>query len=453
MESQTISPIEIRKPKFLMILPVFALPFIGIFFYLLGGGKSIDKGKNEAIGNKGFNMVLPAARLKSNRSLTKMAFYQQADKDSVALEDKMARDPYYVKNTPPPSTPLSGVSPLFSKYAPQMATSPPLSLNGTARQENDHMFQAGKNAPDANERKVYEKIEELNRAMNASAPEPNRVAPPLLSNASMDKGDINSEEDRLERLMSGLKEKVPVDPEIEKYDAMLDKLIALRKPASPDSIKQISAKYPGKTYAVGTMNDQVYNVSLLQAGNADKQKDSRTSHARTDTADPVGFYGLEDQPTSPKAEQNAIKAAVDEDQILVSGADIRMRLTTAIYIDGTCIPAGNPITGLASLSGERLHVEISSIRYQNAIYPVKLSVYDVDGVSGIYIPGSINRDVSKQSADQAVGEMNLMPLDQSIGAQAATAGIQAAKAIASKKIRLVRVSVKDGYQVFLRESR
>ena len=110
------------------------------------------------------------------------------------------------------------------------------------------------------------------------------------------------------------------------------------------------------------------------------------------------------------------------------------------------------VFGTASLSNERLKITINSIRCQNTILPVSLSVYDVDGIAGIYIPGSINRDVSKESADEAISTLGLTPVDESVGAQAAVAGIQAAKTLASRKIRLIRVTIKSGYQVLLKDN-
>ena len=49
--------------------------------------------------------------------------------------------------------------------------------------------------------------------------------------------------------------------------------------------------------------------------------------------------------------------------------------------------------------------------------------------------------------------MQFMTMDQSIGAQAGAAGIQAAKGLFSKKVKLVRVTVKAGYRILLRDSR
>jgi conjugative transposon TraM protein len=113
------------------------------------------------------------------------------------------------------------------------------------------------------------------------------------------------------------------------------------------------------------------------------------------------------------------------------------------------IPSGNFVYGLATLNNERLQIEISSIRYGNSIYPVKLQVYDLDGLRGVYIPGAITRDVAKQSADNSMQLMELSSMDPSLKGQAAAAGINTVKSLLSKKVKMVKVSVKAGYRVLL----
>ena len=109
------------------------------------------------------------------------------------------------------------------------------------------------------------------------------------------------------------------------------------------------------------------------------------------------------------------------------------------------------VSGLVSLENERLQVEIGSIRYNNSLFPVKLEVYDMDGLAGIYIPGAISRDVAKQSADNSLQLMELTTLVPSLKAQAAAAGINTVKSLLSKKVKQVKVMVKAGYRVLLRD--
>src|SRR5258708_5016668 len=76
----------------------------------------------------------------------------------------------------------------------------------------------------------------------------------------------------------------------------------------------------------------------------------------------------------------------------------------------------------------------------------------MDGIPGIRIAGLISRDVAKASADESVSGLTLATIDPSLGAQAANAGVQAAKSFFSRRVRLTRVSVRAGYQVLLRNS-
>ncbi|HEY5371314.1 MAG TPA: conjugative transposon protein TraM, partial [Hanamia sp.] len=118
--------------------------------------------------------------------------------------------------------------------------------------------------------------------------------------------------------------------------------------------------------------------------------------------------------------------------------------------DGNIIPKDNFVFGMVSLNGERLQVEISSIRVAHSLFPVKLQVYDMDGLPGIYIPGAVTRDVAKESLNNATQMMEVSSLDPSVKAQATTAGIDAVKTLLSKKTKLVKVTVKAGYKVLLK---
>ncbi len=99
-----------------------------------------------------------------------------------------------------------------------------------------------------------------------------------------------------------------------------------------------------------------------------------------------------------------------------------------------------------------MKISIASIHYRDNILPVSLEVYDLDGLAGIYVPGSVSRDVAKQSTDQAVNSIGMTTLDPSLAAQATSAGIQAAKTLVSKKVKLVKIAVKAGYRVLLKDN-
>jgi len=77
----------------------------------------------------------------------------------------------------------------------------------------------------------------------------------------------------------------------------------------------------------------------------------------------------------------------------------------------------------------------------------------MDGQEGIFVPGSINRTVAKESANKTISGMDPTLIDPSIGAQAASAGIETAKTLIGKKVKLVKVTVTSGYKVLLRNTK
>jgi conjugative transposon TraM protein len=191
-------------------------------------------------------------------------------------------------------------------------------------------------------------------------------------------------------------------------------------------------------------------VSLLAKGGSNYSKGDKggkTSSRRN------GFYSLKEEQVASNSNSNAISAVVHETQVVVSGSAVKLRLTNEVIINGVLIPKDSFLFGTASLNGERLIIKINSIRFRNSLFPVDLSVYDLDGLAGIYIPGAITRDVARQSADRAVQDIGFSTFDPSLEVQAASAGVEVAKNLFSKKAKLVKVTVKAGYQVLLRDEK
>jgi conjugative transposon TraM protein len=199
---------------------------------------------------------------------------------------------------------------------------------------------------------------------------------------------------------------------------------------------RLSETNKGKSYLVKRQEDT--SIFSLMGSRGNGSKENR-------------FYGLDDELGTP-ALQNTLLGIIPEKQILTTGATVKIRLLADILVSKTLVPRGQFIYGTASLNNERLKINISSIACNKLILPVSLSVYDLDGMEGIYVPGSIDRDASKQSASDAVNTLGLASPDASFGAQAASVGIEAAKTLMSKKIRLVRVTLKEGYQILLKDN-
>jgi conjugative transposon TraM protein len=152
--------------------------------------------------------------------------------------------------------------------------------------------------------------------------------------------------------------------------------------------------------------------------------------------------------------RNTIRACVHKEQSLTDGQRILLRLIEPLQAGESNIPAGYVIAGIAHLQKDRLGVDINSIEYEGNIIPVSMAVYDTDGSSGIYCPGSEELDAAKDAAANigtSVGSN--ISLTASAGQQIAmdlTRGlISGGTQYLSKKLRIVRVTLKENYEVLL----
>jgi conjugative transposon TraM protein len=423
MKTQTLKQ---KQRRMLLVLPILVLPFVTFAFWALDGGKGDATAKTT--NEKGLNLQLPDAHNAAG-PMDKMSYYDQATADSLKLKEQSKSDPYYhgqqQADEKRKADSMNGLA---------MGPSQPYPDNGTN----------GTSYRDPNEARVYEKLGQLNRVMQQtpqSGPYQGYNTPYQNPQASVNTADV----DRLEKMMLAMQNHdTGDDPETKQLSSMLEKILDIQHPDRvKEKIKQSEDQRNGQVYAVKTATKNG-RISLID-NSAEKVKQAENNNSS-------GFYGLNDTITD-NDEQNAIEAVVHEDQTLVSGSIVKLRLLDDINVRGKVIPKDNFVYGTVSLDGERLTVKINSLRYRKSLYPVKLSVYDIDGLDGIYIPGAIARDVAKSSADRSIQSVGLTSFDQSLGAQAAGAGIEAAKSFLSKKIKLIKVMVKAGYKVLLRDDK
>lgn len=108
--------------------------------------------------------------------------------------------------------------------------------------------------------------------------------------------------------------------------------------------------------------------------------------------------------TENDPEPNLIKAIIDENVKAVDGSRVRLRLLDDIEINDIVVPKGTYIYALMSGFGsQRVKGNIKSILINDNIIKVNLSIYDTDGLEGLYVPSSNFRETTK---DVASGAMN-----------------------------------------------
>lgn len=425
MEQKTLSLREVKHRKMLLVLPVLTLPFITLLFWTLGGGQmSIASTKPEEI--RGFNFGLPEPKFKVDSDLDKMSYYDEAALDSIKLHEQIRNDPNY-----PGETYSNDLGLTENDAVPE-----PKNSRKSRNVLNTNSFK------DPNEEKVYQKLRALQKAIS-QPPDANEQEQDLSEFERPETSNMVSDDVRsLEQMMSTMNQPQEPDPELKQLGGMLENILDIQHPARvEEKLRQSSANQKDREFSVDKkMNGD--HVTLLQVSNQTYRSNQGAPKKQN------SFFSLDENSTEDQLE-NAIKAVVHQTQTIVDGATIKLRLSDDIFINGIQIPKNSFLFGIASLKGERLVVKISNLTYRNSIFPISLSLYDMDGIAGIYIPGAIDRDVAKASADRSIQTLGVTSLSDSWGAQAAGMGIEAAKSLLSKKVKLVKVVVKAGYQVLL----
>lgn len=99
--------------------------------------------------------------------------------------------------------------------------------------------------------------------------------------------------------------------------------------------------------------------------------------------------------------RNAIRAAIDADQVITAGAVVRLRLLEPMQVARYVLPTNTVVFGVAAIEGQRLSITVRSIESGGSIIPVQLTAHDTDGQPGLNIPNSLEREAAKEAAWQA----------------------------------------------------
>ena len=155
--------------------------------------------------------------------------------------------------------------------------------------------------------------------------------------------------------------------------------------------------------------------------------------------------------------KNTISACVATDQSVTDGQSVRLRTLESMWIGNSLLPKNTNIVGVARLQGERLEIKIESIEALGCIIEVDLSVYDSDGQEGINIPNSMESDaVHEIGANMGSTMGSSINLTTNAGAQLVSdvgkGLINGVSQYLNKKLRTVKVHLKSGYKIMLRQN-
>lgn len=156
-----------------------------------------------------------------------------------------------------------------------------------------------------------------------------------------------------------------------------------------------------------------------------------------------------------------IKAIIDENVKATEGSRVRLRLLDEVEIDGHVLKRGAYLYAIMSgFSSQRVKGTVSSVMVDDEIVKVSLSLYDTDGLEGLYVPSSSFRETTKDVASGAVGNTMTINDGTSSGSTFSQWGMQTlqnayqktSNAI-SKAIKKNKVKLKYGTFVYVINSK
>lgn len=213
---------------------------------------------------------------------------------------------------------------------------------------------------------------------------------------------------------------VPAEPSSDNQ-AMIDALnhIRQKKPEQPEQPKEA----PKEKDPMDLFRQQMAMVDSLQKAN---DPDAKAEAKKTAAAEKLALQKANEHPLPvtassevatnfntirPAKDAPLIQAVIDENITGYAGSRIRLRLLEDMEAGSNTIKKGTYLYALINgFSQQRVTMEISSIFYNNQVLPVKLSLYDTDGLPGLYVPESAFRDFTK---DLGTNTIQGVPMDGS----------------------------------------
>ena len=151
-----------------------------------------------------------------------------------------------------------------------------------------------------------------------------------------------------------------------------------------------------------------------------------------------------------------IKAIIDENIKAVDGSRVRLRLLDDVQIGSLTMPKGSYLYAeMNGFSGQRVKGTVKSVLQYDEIIRVSLSLYDTDGLEGLYVPRSTFNETAKDVASGAMGSnmtINQGSYNNSLsqwGMQAIQNAYQRTTSAGGKAIRRNSATLKYGTFVYL----
>lgn len=152
--------------------------------------------------------------------------------------------------------------------------------------------------------------------------------------------------------------------------------------------------------------------------------------------------------------KNSIRACVHQSKSVTGESTVRLRLLEPARTPSRTLPKGTLLSANARIQAGRLQLTISSIELEGTIIPVDITIYDLDGQQGLYMPhtpevNALTEMAGNMSQQSGTSIMMTQSAGQQVAADLSRGVVQGISGYFSKKVRTPKVTLKAGHQVLL----
>jgi conjugative transposon TraM protein len=412
----------LKRNKPLLFLPLVLIPFVVLIFYILGGGTGKEDKDRAQIKNdpvRGANYSLPDAdrdiriydKMEAARSQNGLT--QTHDYNILGEKDSVQED---ILRTPDEATETIETT----EISETDATDPQ-----TVDTENSI-------DPDA----------QLNTDIPRSLLEHIRSREAQLRKDLQDEPGLKQE--KVEQ-QTGVRTGKPATANPERKNKTSDPAIATES-VIPTGIMELNMIFT-QNKKLAESNDSLNSRLSWAEGQLKRQEEE---NSRSFTLEKSAFPGF-NPPDSEKQSTPGmvpIRAEIYETATVLSGNRVKLRLMEDCRVNGIKIPRSTFVYGTCTVNNERLEVSITQFPVSGTFMPVQISIYDLDGLKGLYVPDN----ASRKAAKEAGSSVNTSSMFGVANNPLMYAGIQAADRATqslTKMIRIKKVTVKKNTLVYL----
>ena len=198
----------------------------------------------------------------------------------------------------------------------------------------------------------------------------------------------NGSDRELAAALSKLRQPAPNNSAIHRAAAEADPMKVFREPMSLID-------------SMGKANDPAYQAELAREKAMALAEKELREHKKLSVSKTSASSALFNT-VCPASDNSFIRAIVDQNITGYAGSRLRIRLLDDISAGRFLIRKGTYLYAqITGFTGQRVNLSISAVFQGNHILPVRLDVYDNDGLPGLYVPASAFREFSKSLGSDA----------------------------------------------------